>query len=307
MKSSRPKIVVVGSSNTDVVVRTPHLPAPGETVLASSMSTVQGGKGANQAVAAARLGADVVFVARVGDDGYGDAALAAFKADGIDTAYVTLDSNQPTGTAIIGVDETTGENSIFVVSGANGCVSVEDVESASSAIASADILVCQLEVPLAAIETALRIAHKAGVPSILNPSPVQPLSPEILKLVTVLVPNEGEAQLLAGETALKELGEIGEALRSQGVGTVLITLGKEGALLVDESGARRFPGVVVTEVVDTTGAGDCFTGALAVALAEGQGIERAVKFASAAAAISVTRAGAQPSLPYRNEVDRKLG
>jgi len=268
---------------------------------------VQGGKGANQAVAAARLGADVVFVARVGDDGYGDAALAAFKADGIDTAYVTLDSNQPTGTAIIGVDETTGENSIFVVSGANGCVSVEDVESASSAIASADILVCQLEVPLAAIETALRIAHKAGVPSILNPSPVQPLSPEILKLVTVLVPNEGEAQLLAGETALKELGEIGEALRSQGVGTVLITLGKEGALLVDESGARRFPGVVVTEVVDTTGAGDCFTGALAVALAEGQGIERAVKFASAAAAISVTRAGAQPSLPYRNEVDRKLG
>ena len=307
MKSSRPKIVVVGSSNTDVVVRTPHLPAPGETVLASSMSTVQGGKGANQAVAAARLGADVVFVARVGDDGYGDAALAAFKADGIDTAYVTLDSNQPTGTAIIGVDETTGENSIFVVSGANGCVSVEDVESASSAIASADILVCQLEVPLAAIETALRIAHKAGVPSILNPSPVQPLSPEILKIVTVLVPNEGEAQLLAGETALKELGEIGEALRSQGVGTVLITLGKEGALLVDESGARRFPGVVVTEVVDTTGAGDCFTGALAVALAEGQGIERAVKFASAAAAISVTRAGAQPSLPYRNEVDRKLG
>ena len=307
MKSSRPKIVVVGSSNTDVVVRTPHLPAPGETVLASSMSTVQGGKGANQAVAAARLGADVVFVARVGDDGYGDAALAAFKADGIDTAYVTLDSNQPTGTAIIGVDETTGENSIFVVSGANGCVSVEDVESASSAIASADILVCQLEVPLAAIETALRIAHKAGVPSILNPSPVQPLSPEILKLVTVLVPNEGEAQLLAGETALKELGEIGEALRSQGVGTVLITLGKEGALLVDESGARRFPGVVVTEVVDTSGAGDCFTGALAVALAEGQGIERAVKFASAAAAISVTRAGAQPSLPYRNEVDRKLG
>jgi len=307
MKSSRPKIVVVGSSNTDVVVRTPHLPAPGETVLASSRSTVQGGKGANQAVAAARLGADVVFVARVGDDGYGDAALAAFKADGIDTAYVTLDSNQPTGTAIIGVDETTGENSIFVVSGANGCVSVEDVESASSAIASADILVCQLEVPLAAIETALRIAHKAGVPSILNPSPVQPLSPEILKLVTVLVPNEGEAQLLAGETALKELGEIGEALRSQGVGTVLITLGKEGALLVDESGARRFPGVVVTEVVDTTGAGDCFTGALAVALAEGQGIERAVKFASAAAAISVTRAGAQPSLPYRNEVDRKLG
>lgn len=305
-----PKIVVIGSSNTDMVVRTPQLPKPGETVLASSLSTVQGGKGANQAVAAARLGAKVTFVARVGDDSYGEAALSAFKEAGIDTQYVVRDLREPTGIAIIGVDEKTGENSILVVAGANGSLSVEDVERASSAITSADMVVCQLEVPLEVIETALRIARAVGVPTILNPSPARLLTPEILKLVTVLVLNEGEAELLAGVSAIVDTAmaiEAGEVLRAQGAHKVLITRGKRGSIFVDDAGATEFPCVAIAHATDTTGAGDCFTGALAVALAEKQSIHSAVKFAATAAAISVTRAGAQPSLPYRTEVEELLG
>lgn len=306
MNVGRPRIVVVGSSNTDLVVRSPHLPAPGETVLASSFSQVQGGKGANQAVAAARLGAHVTLVARVGTDSYGDAAIAAFEVDGINTNRIARDGSETSGVAIIGVDETTGENSILVISGSNGRLSVEDIENAAAEIESADVLVCQLEVPLDAVQAALKIARKAGVRTILNPSPYQELDEEVLRLVTVLVPNEGEALLLAGVSSDTAIALAGQKLRALGTQSVLITLGKRGSMLIDEGGETEYPGFAVAAAVDTTGAGDCFAGAFAVALAENQTMPDAIRFASAAAAISVTRAGAQPSLPTREEVTRRL-
>lgn len=296
------RIVVVGSSNTDLVVRAPRLPAPGETVLGGAFLRAHGGKGANQAVAAARLGAQVTFVARLGRDSFGDEAAAHFAAEGLDTRYLGRDPEAPSGVALIGVDVGRGENAIIVAPGANMRLSVQDIEAAEEAIRSASVVVCQLEVPLEAVAAALSVARAAGVTTILNPAPAQPLPEEFLRLATVLTPNEGEAALLAGDPGLAP-AEAARILRKRGVANVLVTLGPEGALLVNEAGETRIPARRAPEVVDTTAAGDCFTGALAVAIGEGRSLEQAAQFAGTAAAISVTRSGAQPSLPTRAEVD----
>ncbi|MCW3061738.1 MAG: ribokinase [Capsulimonas sp.] len=302
---TRPRVVVVGSSNIDMVARVARLPGPGETVLSDRFEMVAGGKGANQAVAAARLGAQVTFVARVGADVLGDQAIAGFQADGVDTTYVVQDETAPTGVALIGVDAARGENSIIVAPGANANLSPADVEAAVETIREADILVCQLETPLETVKTALTIARRAGVATVLNPAPAQTLSADLLALVDILTPNETEAALLIGDTHASPQ-EAARLLRALAVGRVVITLGAAGALVCDDEGETMILGRRVETVVDTTGAGDCFTGALSVALAEGKDLRQAAEFAGAAAALSVAKPGAQLSMPTRSEVDALL-
>lgn len=299
------RIVVVGSSNTDMVARAPRLPRPGETILGSAFVSAPGGKGANQAVAAARLGAQVTFVARIGLDALGDAALRGFEAEGIDTRFVIRDSDAPSGVALIGVDENTGENAIIVAPGANAHLSVADIARAGDAIRGADVLVCQLETPLVTVGAALEMARNAGVTTILNPAPAQILPLALLANVSVLTPNETEAALLAGPGA-RTPTQIAYGLRQQGVGSVVMTLGARGALVSTEVADTPIEAFPPVKVVDTTAAGDCFTGALAVALAEGHNVERAVRFACAAASLSVETQGAQPSLPTRAAVDSRV-
>jgi ribokinase len=300
------KIVVVGSSNTDMVVKTPHLPAPGETVLGGEFVMAAGGKGANQAVAAARLGAEVTFVARVGQDVFGEQALAGFEREGMITEYVTADPAAASGVALIFVDET-GENSIAVASGANAHLSPGDVRKARRAIETADVLLVQLETPVETVLAAARMAHQAGVRVILNPAPApaDPLPAELLACVDILTPNENELALLAGGPASVEQAA-GQVL-GRGVGTVIVTLGARGALIATPDARLPVPSFPV-EAVDTTAAGDAFNGGLAVALAEGKGLTEgkeltgAVRFANACGALATTRLGAQPSLPTRDEV-----
>ncbi len=301
----RPRVVVVGSANMDMVARVPHLPRPGETILGGEFAMLPGGKGANQAVAAARLGALVTFVACVGADMFGDSMVLGFEGEGIDTRYVVRDPDAPTGVALIHVDEATGENSIVVAPGANHCLSVRLVERAKEAIQAADVVVCQLESPLNSVLTALKLARAAGKTTILNPAPAQPLSDELLSLVSVLTPNETEAAFLAGETAATP-SQMANVLLDRGAAHVVITLGAKGALAVSEARETLIQSFTPTETVDSTAAGDCFTGALAVRLAEGRSLERAVEFANAAASLSVETAGAQPSLPNRHAVDVRL-
>jgi len=295
-------ILVVGSSNTDMVIRVSDIPKPGETVLGGEFTMTPGGKGANQAVAAARAGGHVTFVARVGDDVFGERALRSFEADGIDSRFVFRTPGAPSGIALINVDGR-GENSISVASGANAFLSAGDIKAAGQAFVSADILLVQLESPLAVVETAVRKAAEAGVPVILNPAPARPLGDALLSLVNILTPNEHEAEFLTGIPVRDESGarEAAARLRARGVVAVVITLGERGAF----ASSPEFEGLVPAfkvDPVDTTAAGDVFNGALAVALAEKEPIGHALRFASAAAALSVTRPGAQPSAPSRAEI-----
>ncbi len=300
-------IVVVGSTNTDMVFRSPRVPGAGETILGGSFAMVAGGKGANQAVAAARLGGRVTFVAKVGADSLGEQAIAAFQREGMDTKFVTVAAFEASGVAAILVDETSGQNRIIVASGANASLSRADVEVASDAIASADIVVCQLEVPVDTVMATLEIAHRHGVSTILNPAPAAALPAAIFPLVSYLTPNEVEAQqMLAGLGVADpptDPAKCAMYLREAGVGNVVVTLGGDGAYVLTADGATQVAGRRVPQVVDTTAAGDCFTGGLAVALAEGRSLAESVDFANRAAGISVTRAGAQPSLPTRAEVE----
>ncbi|MEE8446877.1 MAG: ribokinase [Gemmatimonadota bacterium] len=298
-----PRIVVVGSSNTDLVVRAPALPGPGETVLGSSFLVTPGGKGANQAVAAARLGARVTLVVRLGADDFGDRALAALGREGIDTRFVARDAEAASGVALIVVSES-GENAIAVAPGANMRLTAADVDRAAPAIREADMLLLQLETPLPTVRHAATLAMKAGVPVILNPAPAAPLAGELLSRVSVLTPNELEAAALTGASAygVDAARQAAQRLHASGVANVVITLGREGALMEGEAGSGHVPGCTVT-AVDTTAAGDAFNGALAVALAEGASLEHAVRFANRAAALSITRPGAQPSLPTREAVE----
>ncbi|MEJ2239234.1 MAG: ribokinase [Gemmatimonadales bacterium] len=299
-------IVVVGSSNTDMIIKLDRIPRPGETILGGDFSTAAGGKGANQAVAVARAGGKVTFVARVGDDVFGRQAVQRFVADGIDTSRVLTDSDAPSGLALIFVDGS-GENSISVASGANARLTPDDVLSARDAIASADVLVAQLETPVDTVRAAVELAAEHGVRVVLNPAPAQPLGEEILRHVSVLTPNETEAELLTGIEVSSDAAalEAAKKLNALGVDAVLITLGSRGAFLFDSDHADLVPGFEV-KAVDTTAAGDVFNGALAVALAEDNPIAEAVRFANGAAALAVTKLGAQPSAPTRDEIEAAL-
>jgi ribokinase len=288
---------------------TPHIPGPGETVLGGAFSIVAGGKGANQAVAAARLGGKVTFIARVGDDTFGSQSVAGFKADGIDTTYVSVTPGVPSGVALIAVSETSGENSIVVAPGANALLSPEDIEAAEAAFDTAQAIVLSLEVPLETIQRAVTMGAARQIPVILNPAPARALPSRLLASISVLTPNETEARQIAGMGAANEeanLETIAAELLHSGIDAAVITLGSAGSLIVTPDGLEQAPSFPV-KAVDTVGAGDCFTGALAVELASGRSLRDAVRFASAAAALKVTRAGAQPGMPTRAEVTEFIG
>ena len=301
-----PNIVVVGSSNTDMVIKMEKIPAPGETVLGGQFAIAAGGKGANQAVAAARAGGRVSLVACVGDDMFGKQAVEGFKADNINTEFVFLDEGQPSGCALIFIDKH-GENSIAVASGANARLAPHHIELARDRIASADILLMQLEIPLETVEYAVRMASDNGVTVILDPAPAQHLNDTLLKDVSILTPNEGEAEMFTGIAVDDEEGaeEAAGCLLEWGVNTVLITLGSRGVFIAAD-GIRKMISGIEVDTVDSTAAGDVFNGALAVSLAGDSPLPDAVRFANAAAALSVTRLGAQPSAPQRGEIEEFL-
>jgi len=304
MRQSR--IVVVGSSNTDMVIHGSRLPRPGETLIGGRFLTAAGGKGANQAVGAARAGGKVSFIGRVGNDVFGKAALAGLRAAGIDVRGVRRDPVAPSGVALIMVAKD-GENSIAVASGANARLTVADIQRCAAVIRRAAVLVMQLETPLVTVAAAATLASRAGVHVILNPAPARELSAALLKRISILTPNETEAEILTGINVTDDVAAARAAakLRARGVQNVIITLGARGAFVVDASGERLVRGFKV-KAVDTTAAGDMFNGALAVSLAEGKPLGHAVRFASAAAALSVTCAGAQPSAPSRSRIDAML-
>ncbi len=295
-------IAVIGSSNTDMVIKCAHLPAPGETILGGNFFMNAGGKGANQAVAAARLNGDVTFIAKVGNDVFGNQAIELFKKENINTEYIFIDDANASGIALITVDDK-GENCITVAQGANGNLLVDDIKKAGGVLHDADIILVQLEIPITTIEYIANFAKQHNKKLILNPAPACFLSDELLSKISIITPNEKEASMLAGV----EINDIGSAqqaakiLSGKGIETVIITLGEEGALSYQQNIFSIIPTNKVT-AIDTTAAGDVFNGALAVALSEQKNIEDAIAFANNAASISVTRLGAQASAPYRNEI-----
>ena len=297
------KIVVIGSSNTDMVIKSEKLPAPGETVLGGTFLMNPGGKGANQAVAAARLGGRVTFICKTGDDLFARRAEEGYRQEGIDTAFMLCNAEVPSGVALITVDAK-GENCIAVAPGANNTLLPADIEQARSEIESADLVIMQLEIPLETVICAARIAHESGVKVLLNPAPASALPEELLRMVDVLIPNRGEASALTNiEVTDWETAErAARVLHGYGVGSVLITLGAYGALCFDGSECTHIA-PIKEKTVDTTAAGDTFCGALCVAQAEERDLEQAARFASLVASISVTRLGAQNSVPYRREID----
>ncbi len=292
-------IIVVGSLNADLVVRAPRFPEPGETISGQDLAIIPGGKGANQAVAAARQGASVAMLGRVGDDSFGPTLLRNLQENKVDTAHVRTDEFA-TGTAIIVVDSS-GQNSIVLSPGANGKVSPADVEAVS--FQDAQLLLLQLEIPLETVAYAASVARQNGLRVILNPAPARQLPDLLLADVDILVPNESELQLLSGQS-VSEIDSARSAAQSlvlKGVNTVIVTLGAKGALLVTDKEAVHVPTFKV-EVVDTTAAGDAFIGGLAAALLKGKPLEEAVRYGNASGALAATRFGAQPSLPTRDEV-----
>lgn len=299
------KIVVIGSCNTDMVINTERLPRPGETIIGGSFFMNAGGKGANQAVAAARLGGDVCFVAKVGNDHFGSHAIEQYKAEGIDVQQISIDSEQPSGVALIMVDNK-GENCIAVASGANALLSPEDINRAEEAIDNGDIVLMQLETPIETVEYAASMAHSKGKKVILNPAPALPLPETLLKNLYMIIANETEAEFISGIriTDMESVCRAADIIGDKGVKNVVITLGSKGAFIKENGAYHKVPALKV-KAVDATAAGDTFCGALCVALAEQKGILEAVEFANRCAAITVTRMGAQSSLPYRSEVDKK--
>lgn len=304
----KPSICVVGSLNMDLVIRTPHLPAPGETVSGGPFATHPGGKGANQAVAAARLGAAVTMVGRIGGDAFGERLRAELAQAGIATDHVIALPDVASGVALIAV-ETGGQNSIIIAPGANGELTPAAVDAASTAITAARVLLLQLETPLPAVQRAAELAQAAGTIVVLNPAPAVPLPSELLARVDYLIPNEHEAALLLGEDipTRADAGAAAARLREYtGVCAVVITLGEQGAVLAQAEGETKYVQPHPVTPLDTTAAGDAFVGAFAVALAEGRTPAEAMRWGNAAGALTVTRAGAQPSLPTRAEVETLL-
>jgi ribokinase len=300
------RVVVVGSYNTDMIIKTPRLPRPGETVLGGTFSSGPGGKGANQAVSAARAGADVCFIARLGGDTLGDEALSRLRTEKVRTDHIVRDPGSPTGTAWIVVDDR-GENCIVVASGANARLSPSDVLRGEAEIASADVVLMQLESPLDAVEMTLEIASRHGVRVILNPAPALPLSPALLSRVSVITPNEVEAEMLTGVKIEGEASHsrAADRLLAMGIGTVVITLGSRGVYVASSSERFHLPAFRV-EAVDTTAAGDVFNGCLAAFLDPAGSLKDVVRASSAGAAISVTKLGAQDSAPSREAIDEFL-
>ena len=300
------KILVIGPSNTDMIIKLERLPTPGETIIGGDFATAGGGKGANQAVQCARLGAGVILLARIGKDPFGDRSVEQFRKEGIDTSFIIRDEEHHSGIALIFVDKT-GENMIAVAPGSNSFLSGDDVRGAREAFKLSSTLLLQLEIPLEPVETAVYLAKEEGLTVILNPAPAQPLPQSVLQNIDILVPNETEAKILCGFPPDEEIPakKLGEMLLGKGVKRVIITLGSKGAIFIDSEEEFDVPAFRV-QSVDTTAAGDSFCGALAVAIAEGKEMKEAIRFASACAAISTTRLGAQPSLPHRKEVEEFL-
>lgn len=288
--------------NMDMVVKTSHIPQPGETVLGGSFLMNPGGKGANQAVAVARLGGDVTFIGKIGDDVFGKQSSQLFDEEGVDTGGILADDGSPSGIALITVDER-GENSIVVAPGANAHLDPSDVEVVLNKYPDGNILLVQLEIPMRTVEHAARIARHRGMQVILNPAPANDRVPDLFHLVDIITPNVNEAEMLSGVQIqdIVSARQAAEDIHAKGVKHVIITLGKQGAILLEDGAFYHIPAPVV-ETVDTTAAGDVFNGALAVAIAEGKGLTDAVSFACRCASIAVTKMGAQASIPFRNEV-----
>ena len=300
---SESKILVIGSSNTDMVICTGHLPLPGETVIGGTFFMNPGGKGANQAVTVARLGGRVSFICKTGSDIFGHQSNQLFNEEGIDTSYVFSDTKNPSGVALITVD-TDAENCIVVAPGANAHLTPNDLKRSAEAVEAADIILLQLEIPMQTVEAAAAMAYRLGKKVVLNPAPASKLSAGLLETLYAITPNETEAEAISGIRITDEhtAEEAARKIASMGVCNVIITLGAKGALVFDGEHCEVVPAYKI-QAVDTTAAGDVFNGALVVALSEGRTLPEAVRFACKASAISVTRSGAQNSVPYRTEVD----
>lgn len=296
------KIIVIGSSNVDMVVRTSHLPAPGETILGGEFFMNQGGKGANQAVAIKRLGGNLIFMAKLGNDVLGRQSVGYFKKEGIDTRYIALDEDSASGVALISVDDH-AENSIVVASGANMLLNEQDVDKMLEEMCEGDILLMQLEIPLQTVEYAARKAFGKGVKVVLNPAPARSLPKELFRHLYMVTPNRIEAEMLTGIKIANDadVEKVAEEICAMGVKNVIITLGSKGCLIREE-GVSYCIGAFKVEPVDTTAAGDTFNGALCVGLSEGMDLKQAAVMASKASSIAVTRMGAQSSIPYREEL-----
>ncbi|OOF58127.1 ribokinase [Rodentibacter genomosp. 2] len=295
------KLTVLGSINADHVISVPYFAKPGETLTGKNYHIAYGGKGANQAVAAARLGANVAFIGCIGDDGIGTSMKNAFTRDGIDTAHINTVSQEMTGMAFIQVTQI-GENSIVLAPGANAFLDEQIVCNAEERIVQSDCLLMQLETPISGIELAAQIAKKHNVQVVLNPAPAQPLSDHLLGLIDIITPNETEAEILTGVRVTDEQSAVksAEVFHQKGISCVMITLGEKGVFISREGEHRIIKGFSV-QAVDTTAAGDTFNGGFITALLEGQSLDEAIRFGQAAAALSVTRKGAQPSIPSRQE------
>lgn len=296
------EIIVVGSLNTDLVVRTPRFPKPGETISGEDLQIIPGGKGANQAVAAARQGRSVAMVGRVGDDSFGPELINNLRQNHVETSHVRIDTESATGTAVI-VVAADGQNNIILSPGANGRVSPEDV--ADVPFSDFRLLLLQLEIPVGTVLAACRRAKENGLLVLLNPAPAQALPEELLSLPDFIVPNESELSLLSGMAVTDDASarNAARSLLERGIQNVVVTLGARGALIVNRESARHIPAFIV-DVVDTTAAGDAFIGGFASALLQNRPLEEAVRYGSACGALAATKFGAQPSLPTRAEVER---
>lgn len=294
------RITIIGSSNMDLTVRTPHIPAKGETIFGGDVMMSFGGKGANQAVAVARLGGEATFISKVGTDANGKMMVEHFAEEGLCTDTVIQDPTVQSGSAWICVGDD-GDNSIIVMPGANGAMTVEDLKPFEDAITSSEYLLMQLEVPMAVVEYAADIAHAAGVKVVLNPAPAAPLKDSLLSKLYALTPNETECRILCGTEASDDDEANAAVLYNKGVKNVIVTLGDKGSMLYNAEGVVTVPAQKVT-AVDTVAAGDTYNGALCVALSKGKSFVEAMEFATAASAIAVTRIGAQASIPFASEL-----
>jgi ribokinase len=297
------KILVVGSANADLMIATPNLPKPGETVRGHDFLVAPGGKGANQATAAARLGGDVSFIGSIGDDDFGRSIRTSLFDSGVDTAYLGIRPSSATGVALI-LSETSGENIIAIAAGANELLLPADIDAAANAIAEASIIVCQFESPVATIEHVVKVANACGVPVLLNPAPARRMADKMLDGIRFLVPNRHELADLTGlpTDSVADVRAAATALLLRGAQTVIVTLGSEGVLRATPGGARLFPAPVV-EAVDTTGAGDTFVGGFAAEWCRTSDVDAAIIFAQRAAAYSVTSRGAQSSMPWLSDLE----